>query len=332
MNRVAVIMAGGSGERFWPLSTAEEPKQLLRLTNSGKMLLEEAVDRVAPLVGIDGVYVSTSRMLGPKIVQSGIVDAAHVLDEPIKRNTLGAVLWSMSRLERHFGEPFTAAFTTADHLIEPDERFQDDLLKAMGVAEMNDCITIIGIPPTRAEIGFGYMEAGEDGAVARFTEKPDLATAEEYVRSGQFLWNSGMFIMTSTGLAKALDAIDPILADTYQRLLVDDLAFEDLESKSFDFAVLERAPGIRYVPATFRWDDIGAWDSLLRTTSLDAQGNAVNAHAQVLEADGNVIYSSKPGMRVSLLGVTNLAVVVTETEVVVFDLNRSQDVRRLAQP
>lgn len=330
MRRVVVIMAGGSGERFWPLSTAQEPKQLLRLTNSGKTLLEEAIDRAAPLVGAENVYVSTSKLLASKISASGVVPADRILDEPLKRNTLGAVLWSMSRLVRTVEEPFTVAFTTADHLIEPDGLFQQDLAQAMQVSEANDCITIVGIPPTRPETGFGYLETGEDGSVVRFTEKPDLDTAKQYVESGRFLWNSGMFIMTSVALTAALRAVDTNTATIYHRLAEDDDAFELLESISFDFAVLEKAPGIRFVPASFRWDDIGAWDSLLRTTTPDERGNVLSGIGQLLDSKGNVVHSTNPKLRVSLLGVDNLAVIVTDTEVVVFDLARCQEVRRLA--
>lgn len=329
MTRVAVIMAGGSGERFWPVSTADEPKQLLRLTNSGKMLLEEAIDRVVPIVGPANVFVSTSQRLAGKIAEAGIIARDRILAEPMKRNTLGAVLWSMSRLERVLGQDFTVAFTTADHLIEPDELFQSDLDQAMTKAEQTDSLVIVGIPPIRPETGYGYLEVGEDDRVVRFAEKPDLATAEQYVASGKFLWNSGMFIMTAQGLRAALGVIDPILANTYSLLLRDDAAFADLENISFDFAVLERAPALRYVPASFRWDDIGAWDALLRTTSTDDAGNALVGATQIVDAAGNVVYA-RPGVRVSLLGVENLAVVVTDTEVTVLNLNRAQDVRRLA--
>lgn len=329
MTRVVVIMAGGSGERFWPLSTSEEPKQLLRLTNSGKMLLEEAIDRAEPIVGFENVYVSTSQRLADRISDSGLIPRERILDEPLKRNTLGAVLWSVSRLEREFGSSFTVAFTTADHLIEPDHLFQQDILRAMMRAEDGDHLTIMGIPPSRPETGYGYLEVGEDDRVVRFTEKPDEETAQQYVESGRYLWNSGMFFMTANGLRRALEAIDADMAQTYDRLVRDDAAFEDVENISFDFAVLEKVPDLRYVPATFRWDDIGAWDALLRTTSTDTEGNALVGLAQVADACGNVVYS-RPGVRVSLLGVKDLAVVVTESEVMVIDLHRAQDVRRLA--
>lgn len=323
-------MAGGSGERFWPISTVDEPKQLLRLTNSGKMLLEEAVDRIAPVVGLENVFISTSRHLAEKIVESGIVPRERILDEPMKRNTLGAVLWSMSRLEAIADQPFSVAFTTADHLIEPDDEFQEAVISAMLQSEVHDGLTIIGIEPTRPETGFGYLEIDGEGGVTRFAEKPDAETAAGYLASGNYLWNSGMFFMTNSGLEQVLEEIDPVLAGTYERLKRDKHAFEDLPSISFDFAVLEKAPGLRYIPARFRWDDIGSWDSLLRTTSRDDGGNALIGTNQVVDANNNVVYCTKPGVRVNLLGVSGLAVIVTDDEVVVLDLNRSQDVRGLA--
>ncbi|MEQ1821228.1 MAG: mannose-1-phosphate guanylyltransferase [Fimbriimonadaceae bacterium] len=328
MKKVAVVMAGGSGERFWPVSTVLEPKQLLRLTPSGKTLLEEAIERVAPVTGEDNVFVSTSRHLQPKLVESGIVPSERVLAEPVKRNTLGAVLWSAAQIERQMGDQVALAITTADHLISPQASFCEDVEKALDTAIATGSITIIGIPPTRPEIGYGYLETGQGSSVISFKEKPDSETAEKYLRAGNYLWNSGMFIMTLTGLRETLHSVDPDLYVIYKLMVEGQDAFADLPSIAFDRAVLEKASDIKFVKGTFQWDDIGSWDSLLRTFPDEA--NSVVGRLTQIDSSGNVVYSTSSDVRVNLLGVRGLGVIVSNGEVVVIDLSRSQEVRDLA--
>ncbi|MEQ1933577.1 MAG: mannose-1-phosphate guanylyltransferase, partial [Fimbriimonadaceae bacterium] len=322
------VMAGGSGERFWPVSTASEPKQLLRLTPSGKTLLEEAIERVSPVTGEENVFVSTSRFLESKLVDSGIVPAERVLAEPAKRNTLGAVLWSAAQIERQFGPDVALAVTTADHLIGPQAAFCEDVELALDLAIESGSLVIIGIPPTRPETGYGYLEVGPNARVIKFKEKPDAQTAGAYLAAGNYLWNSGMFIMTLKGLREALHDVDSELYVIYKLMVEGQDSFEDLPSIAFDRAVLEKAKDIRFIPASFGWDDIGSWDSLLRTFP-DGE-NAVIGMLNHIESEGNVVYSTNPNMRVNLLGVTGLGIIVTGDEVVVIDLARSQEVRDLA--
>ena len=195
MKRYGIIMAGGSGERFWPVSTPQRPKQLLDLTGTGKSLLQEAIERLSPVV--DEVFISTSETLGPIIVESGLVDNDHVLAEPCRRNTAGALIWCMAQLSKRDPKPFLTAITTADHAIGPDREFQSDVKAALSLALYEDALTIIGIPPTRPETGFGYVEFGVGSEIKRFAEKPDLATAETFLADGNFLCNSGMFFWKS---------------------------------------------------------------------------------------------------------------------------------------
>lgn len=329
MQRVAVVMAGGTGERFWPVSTVDHPKQLLRLTPSGKTLLQEAVDRIEPVVGINNVFVSTTRELQPLIVAANTVPAGQVLAEPIKRNTLGAVLWSAAQVQSRLGEEVSIAVTTADHLISPTSNFCLDVDVALGTAESTKAIAIIGVPPMRPETGYGYLEMAPGGRVASFKEKPDQATAVAYFESGHYLWNSGMFFFSVAGLQQALQAIDPMLAATYRGLVRDDDVFENLPAEPFDRAVLEKAPDVRFISASFEWDDIGAWDSLIRT--FRGNDNAVVGNLNGLDAKGNVVFCEDPNVRINLLGVEGLAVVVSGNEVLVIDLKRAQQVRELSR-
>jgi len=336
VKRVAIVMAGGSGERFWPLSTPDRPKQLLDLTGSGKCLLEEAIRRVEPVV--DAVYVSTTERLRQRIVDAKLVDESHVLAEPAKRNTAGALVWCMATLIAELGEPFVAAITTADHAISPDTAFEEDVAAAISLAESQDVLVTIGISPTRADTGFGYLEKGPDGTVLRFTEKPDLATAEAYVRSGSFLWNSGMFFWRSdvfaSSLAHASAAHAASLNAVIAGLRSGDVAaarasFETLPNLSIDYALMERADNVRFVPASFSWDDLGTWDALLRTLPLDAHGNASIGDVLLIDSSDCVCVNTtrKP---LAVIGQRAEIVVASDDGFLAVPLDHAQDVRDAA--
>lgn len=329
-------MAGGSGERFWPLSTADHPKQLLDLTGTGKSLFEQAIRRIKPAV--DAVYVSTTERLREQILATGLVDETHVLAEPAKRNTAGALVWCMATLAAEYGEPFVAAITTADHAINPDEAFQRDVTAAMDLAEARDVLVTIGISPCRADTGFGYLEKGPDGAVQRFTEKPDLDTAESYVRSGSYLWNSGMFFWRSDVFASSLLHASPDHAAVHGEVIAAvrnrdgesaRSSFETLPNLSIDYALMERADNVRYVSASFSWDDLGTWDALRRTVPLDTEGNATIGKVVIIDSHDCVCVNmtKKP---VAVIGQRGQIVVASDDGMLVVPLDRAQDVREAA--
>src|SRR5579885_633353 len=203
MQRIAVVMAGGSGERFWPLSRASKPKQLLRLTSPEVSMLEESVRRIEPVVGKEHVFLSTSAALKDAVSAAHLVPPARLFAEPDRRNTLGALVWVAAQLMAMMPESWTnlsVAVLTADHQILQPEKFRHKVAEALGVAEETGGLVTIGIVPTRPETGFGYVEIDRSDPshlpgyrAASFREKPSAVTATEMVASGQFLWNSGMF-------------------------------------------------------------------------------------------------------------------------------------------
>ncbi len=334
MKKYGIVMAGGSGERFWPLSTPDKPKQLLDLTGSGKSLLAEAIGRLAPVV--DDVYVSTSERLAEAIVASGLVDAAHVLAEPCKRNTGGALIWCMSKLAMLDTKPFLAAITTADHAISPSSAFQSDVKAALSLALYEEALVVMGIPPVRADTGYGYVEWGVGCEVTRFAEKPDLATAEQFLAAGNYLWNSGMFFWRSDTFAAQLTKVAPPVGKALfvlSRVTQASEAlriFEALPDKSIDYLLMEKADKVRGVKASFRWDDVGTWDSLLRNAPLDASGNAVVGSATLIDCRGCVVYnaSSRP---LTLVGCTDMIHVATDEATLTCPVARAQDVREAAR-
>ena len=345
--RVAVIMAGGSGTRFWPVSTAERPKQFLRLASDDESLLQQSVGRIAPLVGEDGVHVATAAgLVAATRAECPQVPADNVFGEPHRRNTLGALVWTAAVLRaRHGGSwrELSLAVLTADHMIGPPEGFRSTVDRAMSIAEERGSLVTIGIAPDRPATEYGYVEKGAEigggWEVARFTEKPDEATAERFVASGSHLWNSGMFFWTLGSFCGELSKTAP-----EARAALDEIAgalkegdeskaaerFAGLTNVSVDFAVMERAENVAVVKAEFEWDDLGSWDALGRILPADADGNVSHGAARTVESEGCVVYNSSAGTSVSVLGMKDAVVVVTDGQVLVCPRSRVQDVGPLA--
>lgn len=335
MKTYGVIMAGGSGERFWPLSTPAMPKQLLDLTGSGDSLLAQAKARLVPVV--DELFVSTTELLREPILDSGLFTEDQILAEPAKRNTAGALIWSMAKLSAATAGPFLCAVTTADHAISPDEAFQADVRQALVYAENEDALVTIGIPPTRPETGYGYIEIGDAPKVSRFTEKPDPELATSFLAAGNYLWNSGMFFWRSDTFERELKMAESTMGAIYVRIAdalrtgVDPAAaFEELPSISIDYALMERAKRVACFPATFRWDDVGTWDSLLRTVPLDNEGNAIVGKATLLNTTRCVVYNGS-GRTLCVSGLDDQIIVATCDAMLVTPMSRAQDVREAAK-
>lgn len=341
--RVAVIMAGGSGERFWPLSRKLRPKQLLRLTDPDRTMLEEAVDRVAPLLGRENVYIATAAHLAKPIRQANIVAPENVITEPDKRNTLGCLAWVAAHFKSKFDEPVTLTILTADHKIEEEDHFRDDLALAITVAEETNGLVTIGIPPTRPETGYGYIEFCESvdsktSKVVRFMEKPSLERAQEFVAAKTFLWNSGMFIWTLSAFCEQLEKVDPKVSS-----LIDSMAdelrlaheskaadfFRELPNLSIDYALMEKAETIYCIHAGFPWDDVGAFDALLRTMPTDENGNVVMGSVHALDCEGCVLYNDSDTRILTAIGLKDQLMIQAEDSVMVAPVSDSQRVKEI---
>ncbi len=349
--RVAVIMAGGSGERFWPLSRRLRPKQLLKLGDPDRTMLQQALDRIRPLFPADRIFIVTGEHLLEPIRSSkpGIPDE-NVIAEPAKRNTSGALVFAAATvLARTDGPPdrISMAIFAADHRIEPDDLFRQDVEAALGTAGTDGGLCVIGIPPARPATGYGYIETdgvapavGRAVTVRSFREKPDLDTAKVYSASGRHYWNSGMFFWRLDEFLRELAGTAPELAGAVPRLAelirtggAAELRrrFEDLPSISIDYALMEKAKTVRMVPARFRWDDLGTWESLRRAQAPDSEGN-VTTGDPVLIGTKNSIVVNEPGpgrMAVAVVGLENVVVAVTEDGVLVLAADHSEDVSRV---
>lgn len=331
----AVILAGGVGSRFWPLSTPERPKQLLPLVGDASMLAE-TVARLEPLVGIERVLVLTSRQLAPAIRRElPRLTADQVLEEPRPAGTAAALAWASFEVRRRGGPDARLLSVHADSAIGDEERFRRVLAASADAAAAHHALATVGIVPTHANPGLGYIQPGEAVGnaarrVARFVEKPDLARAEQMVKDG-YLWNSGIFAWRAQDYLDEVAALTPELTAALAAAANGADAFFAAVGKtvSVDVGVLERSAKVVVLPGDFGWDDVGTWGSLRRLRRGDGQGNAVHGRAHLVDARDNVVHAE--GAQVVLFGVRDLVVVVRDGVTMVTTVERSDDLKTLVE-
>ncbi len=347
--RYAVIMAGGSGTRLWPMSRALRPKQLLKLHPDGKSLLGASVHRLSGLFAPEDIYIITAAdHVGPIADELKEIPRANLIGEPVGRDTANAVGLSAAVLGARDPDCTMGVFT-ADHLIEPVEQFQQAVVTAFSVVEANPLsLATFGVKPTWAHTGLGYVHRGQAIGAAKiptfrvlgFKEKPDAPTAASYLASGDYYWNSGMFVWkakTILGLlAQHLPENADKLIDLGRRFGANGWAelaekiYPGLKKISIDFAVMEKAKDVVVVELDCRWADVGSWTELQNVTGLDGDGNAVLAQQlSMLGSKNNVVISSDNSHLVALIGVEDLVVVHTPDATLVCPKSQCQRIKEL---
>ncbi len=345
--RHAVIMAGGSGTRLWPLSRRNRPKQLLRLFD-GKSLLRLARERLDGLFEPQNIWVITSAAYIDQVARElPDIPRENLIGEPVGRDTANAIGLSAHLLHRCDDDATMAVFT-ADHLIEPVDRFQAAIRRGLEAAEQHrDSLVTFGITPAEPHTGYGYIHRGERLApgiyrVLEFKEKPTRELAEQYVRSGQYYWNSGMFVWHCPTILRELERHLPhnhnhlsALADRWDELAGTDecrAAFEQLEKISIDFAVMEKAASVLVVEMDCRWRDVGSWPSLAAVLKADERGNvAVARRSLLVEAGGNIVVSEQDDHLIVVLGADDLIVVHSPDATLVCPRDRAEQIKSLAE-
>jgi len=346
---VVVIMAGGAGTRFWPLSTEERPKQFLDLFGD-RTLLQKSFDRVSSLVPPERILVLTNAAF-VSIVKEQLPDVPveNIIGEPTRRDTAAAVALAAVLCRRRFGNPVIATLT-ADHLIEPVDLFQETLLSAARRAANDNALYTFGIEPTYPATGYGYLERGlqiadDDGIehfhLVRFKEKPDLETARQYIESGRFYWNSGMFVWTADAILKEIETHLPNHAKALFDAVAFDktpqwnhalkAAFESLHAVSIDFAVMEKAQNVCCVASKFSWRDVGGWLALRSYLPEDETGNYCRGKTLTLDATDNLVFCEDPEDTTVLIGVKDLVIVRAGPLTLITHKDRAEDLKKLVQ-
>ena len=337
MSRLGVILAGGVGSRFWPLSTPTHPKQLLALIDE-RPLLVNTVARFEPIIPPQNVLVLTNVALREAVTAAAPrIPEENVIAEPRPIGTAGALAWAAREIQRRDGADAVMICVHSDWAIGDENAYRETLLAAERVATIESALVTVGIVPTRAEPGFGYIhpgEATETGAlsVRRFVEKPTRERAEWMLHEG-YLWNSGIFVWRVGDFLAEIRALTPEVAVALDE--IGDAANGDSISRFFgavkpisvDVGVLERSDRVRVLPGDFGWDDIGEWGALRRVKSEDESGNVSSGTVHAVESLGNVVHSEDGA--VILYGVSDLVVVTRKGVTLVTTTDRSSDLKTL---
>lgn len=321
-----VIMAGGKGERFWPLSRAHRPKQFLKLT-SERTMLDETIERVRPLIPLDNIRIVTGQSMTNLIIENNrSITEKHILTEPVARNTCLAIGLAAVHLQKQDKDAVMVVLS-ADHLIRPAEKLLEILTDASAAAAKEDKLITIGIVPTRPDTGYGYIRLGEQQnfagnstmhQVAAFVEKPKAALAQEYYFSRRYLWNSGMFVWSAKSILKAIDECQPEIGKSlkdYSKAIgtaSEETAraklYENTISISIDYAVLEKASNVLVVKADILWDDVGSWTSLERYKEQDSSHNVIVGEAVTFDTYETTIFNDASGI-VAAVGLADVVIV-----------------------
>ncbi len=345
--RHAVILAGGGGTRLWPASRRTRPKQFLPLGQGGESLLATTVGRLTPLFPPERIWIVTATEHANEVAAClPQLAPTQIVVEPQSRNTAAAA--GLACVHTLASDPnATIAILPADHHIRNEEAFLALVTRAFDLAEKYDAIVTLGIRPTRAEPGFGYLELGEaDGhgdafAVSRFVEKPDQPTAEAYLASGRHLWNAGMFFCKAARLSEEIDRHLPELGRSIAQIRASwktagheaaraatVTQYSALPSVSIDHGIMEKTDGILVLPTDIGWSDVGSWAAVFEDREPDSQGNVVIGPTVAKDAAGNLLVSEANHL-IAVVGVSDLVVVKAGNAVLVMPRARAQDVREV---
>ena len=352
-----VIMAGGKGTRFWPLSTEDKPKQLLSLIDNTS-LLQQTVARITPLMPPEDIYVVTGESL-VSVTKHHLPDlpSENIIVEPVGRNTLPCIGLAALYLKKRRGEDAVMVVLPADSVIQHQKRFRKLLQYAANIAANDNVLITFGVPPTRVETGYGYIHIGATAHTAddlqafqvrQFVEKPDRETAKKYLESREYLWNSGMFVWR---VDLILNAIKTYQAAMYQKLVEIDAAigtaseaeaisyaYSQMEDISIDYGVMEKAKEVLVIPADIGWNDVGGWGTMRELFERDTSGNAVRGKHLGIDTRDCVIFNQAAlnpdaveDKLIATIGVSDLVIVESERAVLVCPIDRVQEVKDLVE-
>lgn len=343
MKATALIMAGGKGERFWPRSRVNLPKQFLSLTDDGKTMIQLTVERISPIVELEDVYIATNRSYKELVKQQlpGLPEE-NILCEPVGRNTAPCIGLGAVHISKKYDDAVMIVLPS-DHLIKNNEIFTDTFKQACELAQKGDNLVTVGITPNYPETGYGYIKydsakvSGMGYEVERFVEKPDLDTAKEYLAQGGYLWNSGMFVWK---ISTILDCFSRYMPSTYEGLMkiksaigtdneeaVLETEFPTLESQSVDYGIMEKAENIFILPGNFGWDDVGSWLAVGRIKKNDDNGNVVSGNVVTVSTKDCVIEGSDK--LIAAVGLKDMVVVDTQDAILISTKENAGEIKQV---
>ena len=340
MKITAVIMAGGRGERFWPKSRNNRPKQFLSLTSDGETMIQKTVKRLSPLVSAEDIFIVTNAAYADLVNdQLPDVPRENILCEPCARNTAPCIAFAAAIIQKKYGDAMMLVLPS-DHLIGYENIYIKTLQTAIRTAEEGNNLVTIGITPAYPETGYGYInfgkEAGDAYEVERFVEKPDLPTAKKYLASGKYLWNSGMFVWKASAIMYNMKQFMPEIhdgavrigdsygTDSYEETLIKE--FTAFTSESVDFGIMEKASDIYTIPGSFGWDDVGSWLAVERINETDDKKNYFDGDVIAVDSERTTVCGGK--RLVAAIGTRDIVIVDTDDVLLVCSKNNTQDVKK----
>ena len=345
-NYYAILMAGGVGSRFWPVSTQDFPKQFHDMLGTGDTLIQKTFDRLATIIPKENIFILTNERYNDLVVeQLPSVTKRQVVLEPAMRNTAPCILYAALKIQKE-NKDAVMIVAPSDHWIEDEDAFTNNVKQAFDYCSENDALMTLGIQPTFPNTGYGYIEFDKSSEnnikpVQQFREKPDYATAKTFIEKGNFLWNAGIFMWSVSSCLKAFKLNQPKLYElfeagyeAYNTELEDDFIknnYAKAENISVDYAIMEQSTNVYVIPATFDWNDLGTWGSLYDKLDKDNSGNAVvNAQTLAEDASGNMI-KTKSNKVVVVDGLKDYIIVDKDEVLLIFPKTKEQDIKKVLQ-
>lgn len=344
MNTFGVILAGGGGTRFWPLSRQDLPKQFLNLTGTD-LMVNETADRLSEFVNKKNIFIVTSSVQTPMMLEAtkGRVDEKHILSEPAARNTSACIGYAAMEILKKYGDG-VMCILPSDHYIKEPERYTKLMKRAIATADKTGRLVTVGVTPTFASTGYGYIQYRKGKSkdyydVVDFVEKPDIRTAKAYVKSGNFLWNSGMFIWKASTI---LGYFKRLLPDIYGKLTqigdamgtsrekeVLEEVYPTIPKISIDYGIMERADKVIVLEGDFGWNDVGSWDALQALYEPDEDGNIIYGEQVHLDTKNCISYAKSK--LIAALGVEDLIIVEADDAILVCHKDKAQEVKNIVE-
>ena len=341
-NYYAIIMAGGVGSRFWPVSTAEFPKQFHDMLGAGDTLIQKTFSRLSKLIPVENILILTNERYNSIVLeQLPTVKQEQVLLEPAMRNTAPCILYASLKIQKQNPDAVMVV-APSDHWIEDENAFAENLKQCFDFCSKENALMTLGIQPTFPNTGFGYIEFDKTDAnpikkVSQFCEKPDYETAKSFLKSGNFLWNGGIFIWSAKSITEAFEKFQPQMNALFSKGLesyntpaeksfIDD-NYSLSENVSIDYAVMESAANVYVLPATFDWNDLGTWGSLHEKLEKDQNNNAVvNAKVLLQNSSSNIISTSKDKL-VIIDGLEDFIIVDKDNVLLIYPKSKEQEIK-----